>query len=159
MRRPNLDDLGPDAWNEEGIKILGTPVGSHQFVSEVSNARVEEENRLWEAVSWVSDIQCWQILLQCAGPRCHHYSRAIPPSQSETYADGHDGGMWRAFEALMGRLPGDIQEREAARRGQFAHEAGRTWVSAQHEEWLQLRIGHRGRIASPCSPRDSRNLV
>ena len=61
------------------------------------------------------DIQCaWQILLQCAGPRCH--LRTIPPSQSETYADGHDGGMWRALEALMGRLPGDIQEREAARR-------------------------------------------
>ena len=106
LRPPNLDDLRPDVWNEEGIKILGTPVGSHQFVSEVSNARVEEENQLWEAVSWVPDIQCaWQILLQCAGPRCHHYSRTIPPSQSETYADGHDGGMWRALEALMGRLP------------------------------------------------------
>ena len=63
------------------------------------------------------DIQCaWQILLQCPGPRCHHYLRFVPPSQSEIYADGHDGGMWRAFEALMGRLPGDIQEREAARR-------------------------------------------
>ena len=105
-----------NVWNEEGIKILGTPVGSHQFVSEVSNARVEEEIRLWEAVSWVPDIQCaWQILLQCTGPRCHHYLRTIPPSQSETYADGHDGGMWRAFEALMGRASQETK-REAARR-------------------------------------------
>ena len=35
-------------------------------------------------------------------------------AEPETYADGHIGGMWRALEALMGRFPGDIQEREAA---------------------------------------------
>ena len=70
-------------WNSEGIKILGTPVGSDQFVQEVRDSRLEEEGRLWEGLSWVLDVQCaWQILLQCAGPRCHHLLRTIPPSQS-----------------------------------------------------------------------------
>ena len=28
-------------------------------------------------------IQCaWHLLLQCAGPRCHHHLRTLPPSQS-----------------------------------------------------------------------------
>ena len=29
---PNMGDLGPEVWNAEGIKILGTPVGSTPFV-------------------------------------------------------------------------------------------------------------------------------
>ena len=71
---------------------------------------------MWEAISWVPDTQCaWQILLQCAGPRCHYFLRTIPPSQSETYADAHDEGMWRALEAVMGRLPGDDRQTEMAR--------------------------------------------
>ena len=64
----------------------------------------------------VPDTQCaWQILLQCAGPRCYHFLRTIPPSQSETYADAHDEGMWRALEAVMGRLPEDNRQKEMAR--------------------------------------------
>ena len=31
-----------------------------------------------------------------------------------TYADGHDEGMWRALEAVMGRLPGDDRQKEMA---------------------------------------------
>ena len=110
-RPADLEDLGP----EEGIKILGTPIGSDQFVADVAQARLEEERRLWEAISWVPDTQCaWQILLQCSGPRCHHFFQTIPPSQSETYVDGHDEGMWRAFEAVMGRLPGDDRQKVMA---------------------------------------------
>ena len=31
----------------------------------------------------VPDLQCaWQLLVQCAGPRCHHFLRTVPPSQS-----------------------------------------------------------------------------
>ena len=79
---PNIDDLGDEIWNPEGIKILGTPVGSDLFVSQTTTVRLEEESRLWEAVSWVPDAQCaWQILHQCAGPRCHHFLRTVPPTQ------------------------------------------------------------------------------
>ena len=61
---PNMGDLGPEVWNTEGIKILGTPVGSDAFVQAASEDRLEEERRLWEAIPWVPDVQCgWQILL------------------------------------------------------------------------------------------------
>ena len=46
---PRMEDLGPDVWNPEGIKILGTPVGSDVFVEEFSRVRVQEETKLWEA--------------------------------------------------------------------------------------------------------------
>ena len=68
-----------------------------------------------EAVSWVPDAQCaWQILLQCAGPRCHHLFRTVPPTQSVAYAHGHDDGMWRALEGVLGRLPGNQRQIEVA---------------------------------------------
>ena len=46
MCPPNVVDLGAEVWNPEGIKILGTPVGSRQFVHEKVMERVEEECRI-----------------------------------------------------------------------------------------------------------------
>ena len=112
---PNMDDLGPDVWNPDGIKILGTPVGNDGFVSAASTARVEEESKLWERIGWVPDVQCaWQILLQCAGPRCHHWLRTVPPRQSAPYAAYHDSGMWQAVAAVLGRMPGNTTQQEMA---------------------------------------------
>ena len=83
MRPPHVEDLGPEVWNEEGVKILGTPIGSDRFNEAVTEERLTEERRLWDALAWVPDLQsAWQILLQCAGPRCHHFLRIVPPDQS-----------------------------------------------------------------------------
>ena len=103
---PRMEDLGPDVWNPEGIKII----------EEFSRVRVQEETKLWEALGWVPDVQCaWQILLQCAGPRCHHFLRTVPPAQSATYANSHDVGMWTATETVLGRLPGSVEQKDMAR--------------------------------------------
>ena len=76
-----------------------------RFVEEVVNKRLEEEAKLWEAIPTVPDLQAaWRMLLQCAGLRCHHMLRTLPPSQSEEYAqarcrdvasDGHTVGTLR----------------------------------------------------------------
>ena len=42
----NVEDLGEQVWNREGIKVLGTPVGTDQFVSDAVTERVQEESRL-----------------------------------------------------------------------------------------------------------------
>ena len=115
-RPVDIEDLGPDVWNPEGIKILGTPVGHPEFVSTFVEQRLVEERKLWDAIPSVPDLQCaWQLLLQCAGPRCHHLLRTVPPSQSFRYAQGHDAGMQRAMEVLLGSLPGDDAQVEMAR--------------------------------------------
>ena len=72
---------------------------------------VQEETKLWEALGWVPDVQCaGQILLQCAGPRCHHFLRTVPPGPSATNANSHDAGMWTATETVLGRLPGSVEQ-------------------------------------------------
>ena len=64
---PRMEEVGPD---DEFV---------HRYIS--------KEQHLWRAIAWVPDLQCaWQILLQCAGPRCHHCLRTLPPSQSDWYA-------------------------------------------------------------------------
>ena len=110
-----MPEVWREVWSPHGVKVLGTPVGTPEFVEDVTQRRLDEENRLWEAIPSVPDLQCaWQILLQCAGPRCHHLLRTLPPSVSASCATGHDAGMQRTMEALLGGLPGDpIQKRVA----------------------------------------------
>ena len=93
------------------MKILGTPIGSDAFV------QAKEERRLWEATPWVPDVQCgWQILLQCAGPRCQHFLRTVPPSQSARYAQSHDTGMRHAMEAVLGGVPRSSEQKSTAHK-------------------------------------------
>ena len=107
-------ELGPEVWNPEGVKVLGTPVGSTRFVEEVVNKRLEEEAKLWEVIPTVPHLQAaWQILLQCAGPRCHHMLWTLPPSQSGECAQAHDAGMLRVMDTLLA-LFGNPQEVEVA---------------------------------------------
>ena len=113
----DLEELGEEVWSPSGIKILGTPLGSPEFVRSVVERRLEDEGKLWQAVTWVPDLQCgWQILLQCAGPRCHHILRTLPPSESAEYAQRHDDGMWQAMQALMGGLTGTEEQKLTARQ-------------------------------------------
>ena len=106
-----------EAWSPEGVKVLGTPVGTREFVEKLSNERIAEEQELLEALAYVPDLQCaWQILLQCAGPRCHYFVRTLPPSLSEAYAKAHDTAMWAAVERLLGALPGSASEIDMAKQ-------------------------------------------
>ena len=50
-----------EAWSPEGVKVLGTPVGTREFVEKLSNERIAEEQELLEALAYVPDLQCaWQ---------------------------------------------------------------------------------------------------
>ena len=114
---PNVADLGDEVWSPRGVKILGTPVGSPEFIHPLTMERLEEERQLWKAIDWVPDLQCaWQILVQCAGPRCHHYVRTVPPSESRAYAEGHDTGMLETMRVLLGGLTGDEAQKDVAQR-------------------------------------------
>ena len=67
MCPPNMVDLGPEVWS------------SFEYIKEVGDRRLEEEQRLWDAIPWIPDLQCaWQVFLQGAGPRCHHFLTMSP---------------------------------------------------------------------------------
>ena len=114
-RPPDLDDLGEDVWDPEGIKILDTPIGFDDFVQSVLVRRLVVEAKLWTALTWVPDLQCaWQgFIVQCAGPRCHHLL-TLPPSQLLEYAVRHHEGMMQAMDNLLGGLTGGADEKEVA---------------------------------------------
>ena len=89
-----MSELGNDIWSPEGIRILGIPIGTEEFVSKFVIDRLEEEARLWKAIPTVQDLQCaWQLLLQSASPRFNHMARTLPPSMVAEYARGHDDGI------------------------------------------------------------------
>ena len=78
---PEMGDFLPEVWSPEGMKILGTPVGTEAFENAACGERIEEEEKLWSAIHWIPDLQCdWQVLVQCVGPRCHHMLRTMPPT-------------------------------------------------------------------------------
>ena len=143
-------ELGPDVWSPQGVKILGTPVGSGDFVERMATERLAEEQKLWEALAWIPDLQCaWQVLLQCAGPRCHHFLRTVPPSQTGTYAVGHDRGMMQAMEKLLGGFTGESDQQVRARQiaslpmrlgGLGMRSAGRMSQAAYWASWADAHF-------------------
>ena len=40
---PDMVDLGPEVRSPQGVKVLGTPIRSFEFIKEVSDSRLEEE--------------------------------------------------------------------------------------------------------------------
>ena len=111
-----MEELGANVWNPEGLKVLGTPVGTPRFHQAASEERLQKEEEFWRTIPWVCDLQCaWQLMLQCAGPRCHHFLRTVPPSLSAAYAAGHDRGMQQVMNRLLEGLPGDQRQQEVAR--------------------------------------------
>ena len=111
----DVQQLGAEAWQPAEIKVLGTPIGGADFVRERTRARIVHEERLWDAIPRVRDLQCaWQLLLQSANPRANHLIRTLPPEASREYAAEHDAGVWRTVLALLGEIPGTADElREA----------------------------------------------
>ena len=60
-RPPDMEDMGPEVWNPEGLKVLGTPLGTWQFHVEAAQERLAEEEEFWRCIPCVPDLQCaWQ---------------------------------------------------------------------------------------------------
>ena len=60
---PGLADLGDDVWTadkpaaENGLRILGTPIGRAEFVEQHAQKRPEEEHRLLRKLPELPDLQ------------------------------------------------------------------------------------------------------
>ena len=47
-----------DAWSPTGVKVLGSPIGSAEFIVQLCNERTDEERVLLDAIPHVPDLQC-----------------------------------------------------------------------------------------------------
>ena len=83
-----IAELGGDRpLREQGVVVLGTPVGHPEFVRAWTGDRLQEERRLVTELPQLPDLQCaWLLLLFCASPRANHTLRTLPPTQAAPYA-------------------------------------------------------------------------
>ena len=119
----DMADLPAGVWvadaplAKRGLKVLGTPMGTSEFVASFATQRQQEEQRLLDALPTVPDLQCAWLLLACSAvPRANHLLRVLTPEASEPYAQWHDGALWDCFVELMGAKAwaGDAKAREVA---------------------------------------------
>ena len=105
-------ELGAQVWTgaldkdpaERGLKVLGTPVGTAEFMAAHGAKWTNQERKLWKFLEKVPDLQsAWLLLLSCSGPRFNYRSRTVPPQHNGVYAKSHDQGMWATLCALLQR--------------------------------------------------------
>ena len=89
---------------QQGVIVLGSPIGTKAFAEEHAKKRLEEEARLWELLPKLPDLQCaWVLLFLCSAPRANYGIRSQPPEQVELYAAAHDQGVWETLCDLLER--------------------------------------------------------
>jgi hypothetical protein len=107
--------LGPHVWRadldpaRQGITVVGTPIGTDEYVAARAEERLQEEDVLLGSICQMESLQAaWLLLYFCAVPRANHLLRAVPPSQAAGYAEAHDNRILTAFRQLLGltRQPG-----------------------------------------------------
>ena len=76
----------PPCWTgswtlQQGLLVLGCPIGSREFVATVLAAKREKHEELLARLPALQDLQsAWLLLLLCAAPRCNYLLRTVPPS-------------------------------------------------------------------------------
>ena len=117
-----------DAWkgnwalptHEQGVTILGTPLGHRDFVAAALAKKQNEHAVLLQRIPAVPHLQsAWLLLLLCALPRCNYLLRALPPATTATYAAAHDGEVLRCLTQLLGTSSVDPTASALPRRAQL----------------------------------------
>ena len=97
--------------SQQGIKILGVPVGRKEFVEHELESRANTHAELLEKIPRVKDLQCaWLILLYCGVSRAIFFIRAVSPDHSLQFAQRHEEQIWRCLTTLIGVAPEAISE-------------------------------------------------
>ena len=87
---------------EQGIRVLGTPLGHREFVEAEVLHTSEEHATLLDSIEAVPDLQCaWLILLFCSAAGANYLLRVVHPSWSEAFAVLHDVAVWKCLCGLL----------------------------------------------------------
>ena len=94
---------------ERGVRVLGAPIGSSEYVLAQLNAKSREQRLLFQRISAVPDLQsAWLLLLFCGATRANFWLRMVRPELTAQFAEEHDGNVWQCF-ALWGSQKGNQQ--------------------------------------------------
>ena len=82
-----------DRFEEQGITILGTPVGRPEFVERELAKILADHSELLTRILEVQDLQCaWLLLLFCGGGRANFYIRTVRPELTAAFS-GRSGSQ------------------------------------------------------------------
>ena len=91
-----------DRPEEQGITILGTPVGRQEFVERELAKIITDHSELLTRIPEVQDLQCaWLLLLYCGAARANFHIRIIRPELTANFARSHDDEIWQCFCNLL----------------------------------------------------------
>ena len=88
---PGIANLGDEVWTADapdennGVVILGTPLGRDASVESHGRDRLEKEALLLDNIPKLDDVQCaWLLLSYSTVPRANHMLRMLPPQRSNS---------------------------------------------------------------------------
>ena len=91
---------------QQGLKILGVPVGQPEFVQSFLERKSEEHSTLFERIPIVADPQAaWLLLLMCASTRANYWLRCVRPDLSGALAHRHDASVWECLRQILRITP------------------------------------------------------
>ena len=92
--------------SERRITILGTQVGTREFVLEQLESKVGEHATFSSIIPAIQDLQCaWFLLLYCGVARANFFLGTISPDLSLDFATRHDNQIWDCFCSLWALIP------------------------------------------------------
>ena len=87
---------------QQGVKILGIPVGQPGFVMAFLEQKSQEHALLFERIPAVDDPQsAWLILVMCAATRANFWLRGVQPDLTESFAETHDARVWECLRQIL----------------------------------------------------------
>ena len=94
---------------EQGVKILGTPLGHPSFVRSQLATLSAKHEQLISKILHIQDLQCaWILLLYCASSRANYTLRVVHPKLSASFAAQHDAALRRAQSHLVSVPPSSM---------------------------------------------------
>ena len=104
---------------EQGVKILGTPLGHPDYVRAQLECSSVDHQRLLDRIPSVPDVQApWLILLHCTQARANYLVRVVRPDAVRSFAQRHDD---RLYQCLCGILQIDPMQCAHEARESFPH--------------------------------------
>ena len=103
--------------DQQGVKILGTPLGHQEYVSSFLNKISEKHQILFQRIPLLSDVQsAWLLLAHCAGARATYTLRCVDPVAVEEFARRHDQDMFTCLSQILQVDPAsiDVETRDSA---------------------------------------------
>ena len=97
--------------HEQGITVLGTPLGHDDFIRAHLEQIAQEDAVLLERIPSVPDTQsAWALLLHCANARASYCLRVVRPDVAEDFAHAHNAGLWQCLSDIL-RVSPDLCDR------------------------------------------------